>query len=102
MMQQDRGVLIERMMEYEEFRNIYRDELKRLIDPANGLMDQASATGRILDWQSKIQNYIINDTGEDMEIEDRPASWGRVGDYRLMSKSNNYFTEKARTINNLR
>ena len=98
----DRGVLIERMMEYEEFRNIYRDELKRLVNPANGLMDQASATGRILDWQSKIQNYITNDTGEDMEIKDRPAGWGSVGDYRLMSTSNNYFTEKARTINNLR
>jgi hypothetical protein len=37
-----------------------------------------------------------------MEIKDRPASWGRVGDYRLMSTSNNYFTEKANTINKLR
>ena len=98
----DKGILMERMMEYEEFRNIYRDELKRLVDPANGLMDQATATRRILDWQSKIQNYITNDTGEDMEIKDRPAGWGSVGNYRLMSTSNNYFTEKARTINNLR
>ena len=98
----DRGILIERMMKFEEFRNIYRDELKRLVDPANGLMDQASATQRIKDWQSKIQNYISNDTGEDMEIKDRPASWGSLGDYRLMSTSNNYFTEKARTINNLK
>ena len=98
----DKGILMERMMEYEEFRNIYRDELKRLVDPANGLMDQATATQRILDWQSKIRNYITNDTGEDMEIKDRPASWGRVGDYRLMSTSNNYFTEKANTINKMR
>ena len=98
----DRGILIERLMKIEEFRNIYRDELKRLVDPANGLMDQASATQRILDWQSKIQDYITNDTGEDMEIKDRPASWGRVGDYRLMSTGNNYFTVKAQTINNLR
>ena len=98
----DRGVLMERMMEYEEFRAIYRDELKRLVDPAYGLMDTESARQRILDWQSKIQNYIVNDTDEDMEIKDRPASWGRVGDYRLMSTSNNYFTEKANTINKLR
>ena len=98
----DRGILMERMMEYEEFRNIYRDELKRLVDPANGLMDQASATQRIKDWQSKIQSYISNDTGEDMEIKDRPASWGNWGDYRLMSTSNNYFTEKAKTINSLK
>ena len=98
----DKGILMERMMEYEEFRNIYRNELKRLVDPANGLMDQATATQRILDWQAKIKDYIVNDTEEDMEIKDRPASWGRVGDYRLMSTSNNYFTEKAKTINKLR
>jgi spore coat protein CotH len=98
----DKGVLMERMMEYEEFRAIYRDELKRLVDPANGLMDTESARQRILDWQSKIQNYITNDTGEDMEIKDRPASWGREGDYRLMSTSNNYFTVKAETINKMR
>ena len=98
----DKGVLMERMMEYEEFRAIYRDELKRLVDPANGLMDTESARQRILDWQSKIQSYITNDTGEDMEIKDRPAGWGRVGDYRLMSTNNNYFTVKAETINKMR
>ena len=97
----DRGILIERLMKVEEFRNIYRDELKRLVDPANRLMDQASATQRILDWQSKIRDYVINDTGEDMEIADRPASWGNIGDYRLTSSYNNYFTEKAKTINKL-
>ena len=98
----DKGILMERMMEYEEFRNIYRDELKRLVNPTYGLMNQAAATQRIIDWQTKIQNYISNDTGEDMEIKDRPASWGKVGDYRLMSTSNNYFTVKAETINTLR
>ena len=98
----NKGILMERMMEYEEFRNIYRDELKRLVDPAYGLMDTESARQRILDWQAKIKDYIANDTGEDMEIKDRPASWGQVGDYRLMDTSNNYFTEKARTINNLK
>ena len=98
----DRGLLIERMMKFEEFRNIYRDELKRLVDPANGLMDYSSATKRILDWQSKIRNYISNDTGEDMYIEDRPASWGHIGDYHLMSSDNNYFIVKAETINNMK
>ena len=98
----DRGVLMERMMEYEEFRNIYRDELKRLVDPANGLMDTESARARILDWQAKIKDYIKNDTGEDMEIKDQPAGWGSWGDYNLMSTDNNYFTEKAKTINNMR
>ena len=97
----DKGILMERMMEYDEFKKIYVDELKRLVNPANGLMNQAAATQRILDWQLKIREYISNDTGEDMVIEDKPASWGSWGDYRLMSTSNNYFTVKAETINKL-
>ena len=98
----DKGLLIERLMRFEEFRNIYRDELKRLVNPVNGLMDATSATNRILNWQSKIINYVSNDTGEDMVIEDRPASWGAIGDYKLTGSSNNYFTVKAQTINKLK
>ena len=98
----DRGLLIERLMKIEEFRNIYRDELKRLVDPANGLMDTESSMARIKAWQSKIQQYVYNDTGEDMWIEDKPASWGSWGDYRLMDYNNNYFSIKAETINKLR
>ena len=98
----DKGVLMERMMEYEEFRKIYRDELKRLVTPGEGLMDQPTATQRILDWQSRIRQYVSNDTGEDMKIEDKPAGWGSWGDYNLMSTDNNYFTKKAKTINNMK
>jgi hypothetical protein len=65
-------------------------------------MNQAAATQRILDWQAKIRTYISNDTGEDMEIRDEPASWGHIGNYKLTSTSNNYFTVKAQTINTLR
>jgi spore coat protein CotH len=97
-----KGILMERMMEYDEFKQIYINELKRLVDPANGLMDQTSATQRIKDWQSKIISHISNDTGEDMEIRDEPAPWGQNGNYKLMSTSNNYFTEKANTINRLK
>ena len=97
-----KGILMERMMKFPEFKQIYIDELKRLVDPANGLMDQASASQRIKDWQSKIKNYISNDTGEDMQLGDEPAYWGNIGNYKLISTSNNYFTEKARTINNLK
>ena len=89
-------------MKFEEFRNIYRDELKRLIDPAEGLMYPSTAIKRILDWQSGIAGYISNDTGEDMQIEDKPADWGRIGNYRLMSSDNNYFTVKAEVISNLK
>ena len=97
----DRGILMERMMKFEEFRNIYRDELKRLVDPDYGLMNTDAAIQRILNWQSKIRNYISNDTGEDMEIKDRPASWGKIGNYRLTESTNNYFDTKTETINAL-
>lgn len=96
-----RGLLMQRIMKFEEFRNIYRDELKRLVDPANGLMDATTAVNRIKAWQTKIQDYLINDTGEDMYIEDKPASWGSWGNYKLMDWSNNYFVEKANTIKNM-
>ena len=88
-------------MKFEEFRNIKRDELNILVNPAYRLMNPAAATQRILDWQAKIKDFISNDTDEDMEIKDRPASWGKIGDYRLMSSSNNYFTVKAETINKM-
>ena len=97
-----KGLLMKRMMRIPEFKQIYIDELKRLVDPANGLMDPTSARERITAWQNKIRNYVSNDTGEDMEIKDRPADWGKIGDYRLTSTSNNYFTVKAQTINNLK
>ena len=98
----DKGILIERMMEYEEFRKIYRDELKRLVSPSENLMYPQVAIQRVKDWQARIQNFISNDTGEDMKIEDKPASWGSIGNYKLMSNSNNYFTVKAETINEMK
>jgi spore coat protein CotH len=98
----DRGILMERLMKFDEFKKIYRDELKRLVDPSNHLMDKTSATARILEWQAKIRDYVNNDTEEDMNIEDRPASWGNYSHYRLTSDNNNYFTAKANTINNMR
>ena len=34
-----------------------------------------------------------------MKIEDRPASWGNHGEYRLLEENNNFFKVKAETIN---
>ena len=96
----EKGLLINRLMKFNEFRNIYRDELKRLVqDP--GLMYPQTAIDRVKKWQSVIAEYVPNDTGEDMKIEDKPADWGNIGDYKLMSPNNNYFIVKAQEINNL-
>ncbi len=95
------GRLMDRMMRIDEFKQIYIAELKRLIDPSNGLMDHESATRRIKDWLSRIKEYISNDTGEDMNIEDKCASWSNY-QYRLLEPSNNYFKVKAESINNIK
>jgi hypothetical protein len=47
-----------------------------------------------------IAPHIANDTGEDMVINDTPASWGNAGFYRALSgdDSNNFFRVKANSI----
>ena len=34
-----------------------------------------------------------------MSIEDRPASWGNHGEYRILNPNNNFFLVKTQTIN---
>ena len=93
---------MERLMRFEEFRNIYRDALKELADPANSLFHMDASVPRIKAWQNRISPYISNDTGEDMSIYDEPASWGNCHFYRLMDTgSNNFFRVKTETINNM-
>lgn len=94
------GKLMRRVIKIPEFKEIYVRELKRLVDPANGLMDYDSAVARILEWQGRIQDYVSNDTGEDMSIRDEDASWSGY-DYHVIDKNKNFFIEKANAINNI-
>ena len=55
---------------------------------------------RIRNWHKLISEYIDNDTGEDCQLEDKPASWGNHGEYRLLEMGgNNYFQVKTSSIN---
>ena len=97
------GLLMERMMRFDDFKQIYRDALKELVDPANNLFHMDASVPRIKAWQEKISPYISNDTGEDMSIYDKPASWGNQSRYRLMDTgSNNFFKVKTETINKMK
>ncbi len=99
----DSGLLMERLMKFDDFREIYRNALKELVDPANNLFHIDASVPRIKAWQQKISPYVSNDTGEDMEIKDRPADWGNHDEYRLMDTgSNNFFRVKTETINNMK
>ena len=96
------GILMERLMKFDDFKAIYRDALKELVDPANALFHEDASVPRIKAWQNAISPYISNDTGEDMSIYDAPASWGNCYFYRLMETgSNNFFRVKTETINNM-
>ena len=93
---------MERLIRFDEFRKIYRDALKELVDPENGLMDTDASMARIKAWQERISPYVSNDTGEDMSIYDKAADWGNLHDYKLMTKgNNNYFKVKTKTINSM-
>lgn len=99
----DSGLLMERLMKFDDFRQIYKDALKELVDPANGLFHMDASVPRIQAWQAKISPYISNDTGEDMKIEDKPASWGNHSEYRLMDTgNNNFFKVKTETVNKMK
>ena len=99
----DTGLLMERLMRFEEFRTIYRTALQELVDPENKLMDVEASIARIKEWQKRISPYVSNDTGEDMSIYDQAASWGNLQNYKLMTRgSRNYFEVKAQTINSMK
>lgn len=94
------GKLMQRVIKTPQYKQMFIDELKKLVNPENGLMDYNSASARIREWENRIEDYVSNDTGEDMKIKDEPAQWSNYR-YSLLNGSNNYFVEKAKAINNL-
>lgn len=95
----EKGLLMERLMKFEEFRKIYKDALLELLDPENELFDMNASIKRIQYWHNKISKFVSNDTGEDMIIEDKPAFWGNHSEYRLIDSGvNNFFRVKEESI----
>ena len=98
----DDNPLIARMLKFNVFKAKYVAYLKELINAQYALMDRASAQARIRSWQSRIEQYVDNETGEDTVIEDKPASWGNHSEYNLLKNNNdNFFNAKATSINAL-
>ena len=96
----DNRPLIGKLLQFEEYRKIYVDALNELCNPANDLFYYAHSIARINGWHDMIREYVDNDTGEDCEIKDRPASWGNIYDYRLLDAGSpmNFFRVKASSI----
>ena len=96
----DNNPLIARIFKNNTFKAKYVAFLKELVTNGKGLMDRSSSQARIRAWQARIEQYVDNDTGEDIVIEDKPASWGNHSEYNLLkNNSDNFFTVKASTIN---
>ena len=94
--------LIQRLMEYDDFRSKYVAYLKQIVADSSDLMYCTDAIERIGTWHALIGDYVSNDTGEDMTIYDQPAYWGNHPEYRLLELgTNNFFQVKAATINAL-
>jgi hypothetical protein len=90
---------MERLMQFEPFRQMYKDALNELIDPDNSLLHIDASMQRIQNWQNLVRPYVNNDTGEDTAIYDQPAYWGTQDSYRLLERgSNNFFTAKEESI----
>ncbi len=90
--------LIAKILEEEDWRTIYLNALREICSTAE-LMEPVSSMARIRGWHQLIGEYIWNDTGEDMEIRDIPASWGNHAEYRILEDGpNNFFRVKSASI----
>ncbi len=91
--------LVAKILSIPEYKTLYIKYLNDLVDKKYDLFYSAYSQQRILTWRAKIANFISNDTGEDMTIQDLPASWGNQARYRLLSNDqNNFFSVKANSI----
>lgn len=92
--------LVKKIIDIPEYQTLFKSYIKMLTDPKNKLFHVDASKQRILNWHKMIQNHITNDTGEDMELKDVPASWGNCGFYRLLDNNNNFFVIRAANIPN--
>ena len=96
----DSNPLIYKIIQFEDYRKIYCDELLRLVSPDIKLLYYEYSAERIRDWHAMITPYIKNDTGQGQSIKDLPASWGSRSQYRVLDPDSpgNFFKAKAYSI----
>lgn len=90
--------LVRKIIAIPEYKTLYIQYLNELVSSNNDLFNVDKSIPRILNWQNKIKDYVNNDTNEDTEIIDKPASWGNCSFYRVMDANNNFFKIKMESI----
>lgn len=92
----DANPLIAKILSFSDYRKIYTDALLELVSDGNAYLNSVESASRIRSWHSLIRDFVSNDTGEDMKIEDKPASWGNHPEYRVLETGSSNFL-KTRT-----
>lgn len=90
--------LVVKILAIPEFKALYIQYLNELANKNTDLFHVDKSIPRILNWHRLIRPYVANDTGEDMEIVDKQASWGNADFYRLLDANNNYFKIRSANI----
>lgn len=94
----DSRPLMTKILKNPVWKLLYKQYLQELC-LEGGLFSYSSSYDRILSWQESIRYNVSNDTGEDMKIYDRTASWSNHSEYRLLDGgSNNFFKVKASVV----
>lgn len=98
-------MLMRKVMSIPAFQDRYKAYIRELAS-SDELFATKGSQARIRQWQNMIRPYVDNDTREDTEIKDQPASWGQHPKYRLLSggvgdgqnSESNYFDTKINSI----
>lgn len=95
--------LMWRILSIPKYKELYDFYMTELIRESNGLFDAQASVNRIRGWQAMIKDYVNNDTGEDTELADEPARWGRnyyyrvfTGTWDIVDNEANYFLRRIR------
>lgn len=100
-------VLMRKVMSIAEYKERYKNYIKELASANNDYFYTDKSIARIKAWHTMISPYLSNDTGEDMLLNDVPASWGNCNFYRLLTGDDeggnkgdaNWFKTKIKSIN---
>jgi spore coat protein H len=87
--------LVTKIIAIPEYKALYIGYLKELCNSNNDYFYVDKSMARIINWQNKVRPFVNNDTKEDTQILDTPASWGNCSFYRLLDQNNNYFKIRA-------
>jgi len=95
-------LLVRKVLSISEYETRYKNYLKSIVSSSD-YMEPSAAIERVRALQNRIRPYVTNDTGEDMNIADQPASWSNIN-YRLLDGDNkgrdgsNFFRTKAASL----